>query len=151
MIYETLMDERNRTPKRQRSPYAIKRTILEHPRTIAQKYITVETIEKVMKRASSPSDHTLLVINSIMCALDEVESWPRALKVMKNRASVLQRLLNYPCDSITMPKLRKIEAYVTKSNYRPELFGTQSQELQILSEWVLSLVSYARGRVSLIK
>ena len=61
-----------------------------------------------------PSDHTYLVVNSVMCALNEMESWTHAKKVMKNRAQFLSRLVNYPCDQVTMSKLRKIEYYVLK-------------------------------------
>lgn len=60
-------------------------------------------------------------------------------------------MINYPYDSLTMPRLRKIEAYVMKPTYKPELFATQSQELALLSEWVIALVSYAKGRVNLLK
>lgn len=81
-VYEKLIKERQGSP----SKYAaLKRVQDKHPRIIAQNYITSQTIDKVMN-SKKPSDHTYLVMNSIMCALNETESWPRAQKVTKNRA-----------------------------------------------------------------
>ena len=121
MIYQQLIDNKmgapigmNDLPRRLARP--------EHPRTFAMNNISATTIAKVMS-AKRPSEHTYLVMNSILCTLDELESWPRAQKVTADREKFVQRLHQYPCDTISLPKLRKIEAYVMRPSYNPDIFN----------------------------
>ena len=56
----------------------------QHPRWIAMNQIKSETISRIVT-TRKPSDHAYLVMNSVMCTLDEMESWTRVQKVCKIR------------------------------------------------------------------
>lgn len=50
-----------------------------------------------------------------------------------------------------MTMLRKLEAYVMKPQYNPGIFATQSEELCVLSEWIIALVNHTRSKQSNMK
>lgn len=80
-----------------------------------------------------------MVINSILCALNEQESWLKAQKLTANRRAFIDRLINFPADQLTLPKLKKIEAYTNKQRYEPEILAMEQKELALLADWVISV------------
>ena len=60
---------------------------VEHPKVIA-KEIQGEMIDEIFLN-KMPGDSTIVVMNSVMAAMDETESLQRAKKVMANRAAFL--------------------------------------------------------------
>lgn len=60
---------------------------VEHPKVIA-KEIQAEMIDEIFQN-KMPGDSTIVVMNSVMAAMDETESLQRAKKVMANRAAFL--------------------------------------------------------------
>jgi len=65
-----------------------------------------------------PPDSTLAVINSVMAVLDETQSLQKAKKVMSNRQAFLTRLVNFPCESLALLKVKQIKQYLAKSSYQ---------------------------------
>ena len=126
------------------------RKSLEHPTTIATNYLNVYTIDNVMSD-ENPSDYTYLVLNSILCSLDEPESWQRAQKLTRNRKEFLERLRDYPCDQMTPAQIQRLEKYTLHPKYSPETILAESTDLALLAEWVIALVSYGRGRVQHVR
>ena len=66
-----------------------------------------------------PSDSTVVVINSVMAALDETESLQKARKVMANREEFIQRLYEYKCERVSLNKLKQLKSYIGKKSYKP--------------------------------
>ena len=58
-------------------------TTVEHPRTVISN-LQVSMLDEILLN-KIPSDSTVVVINSVMAALDETESLQKARKVMSNR------------------------------------------------------------------
>ena len=50
-----------------------------------------------------------------------------------------------------MSRLRKIEAYTMKAQYNPQLFGTQSKDLALMSQWVIAVVNHSRNQMAVHK
>lgn len=73
-----------------------------HPRTIATDMNVTMITEILMNKIVT--DQSILVIRSVMCALDELESWERGKKVMSKKDEFLNRLKNYDCERITQLK-----------------------------------------------
>ena len=90
-----------------------------------------------------PLDSTVVVINSVMAALDETESLQKAKKVMANRQAFLQRLHDFKFEEIPLAKMKTLGKYLDKPAYGPkEIEKTNSVGTIYLSEWVRSVVAY---------
>lgn len=64
-----------------------------------------------------PPDSTLAVINSVMAVLDETQSLQKAKKVMSNRQAFLTRLATFPCESLSLIKVKQLKQYLAKPSY----------------------------------
>lgn len=59
-----------------------------------------------------PPDSTVVVINSVMAALDEIESLQKAKKVMANRPAFIQRLQKHKFDNMSLIKIKILTEYL---------------------------------------
>lgn len=90
-----------------------------------------------------PSDSTIVVINSVMAALDETESLQKARKVMANRQAFIQRLYEYKYDRLSLVKVKQLKQYLGKPAYNPkEVERTKSRGTVQLAKWIYSLVAF---------
>lgn len=113
----------------------------EHPKVIVQD-MTPDMIDEVLYN-KMPQDSTVVVINSVMAALDETESLQRARKVMAHREAFLKKLYDYKFEKLPLAKMKTLMTYLDKPAYQPkEIEKTKSIGTIYLSEWVRSIVVY---------
>lgn len=89
---------------------------VDHPRTIISNLPVVMLDEVLMNKI--PADSTVVVINSVMAALDETESLQKARKVMANRQAFIQRLYDYKIDQLSLAKCKTLKTYISKPAYK---------------------------------
>ena len=125
-------------------------TRVDHPRTIISNLQESHLEEILMNKI--PSDSTVAVINSLMCALNETESLQKARKVMVNRKAFIQRLYEFKCDGLSLAKIKALKTYLAKPTYKDfEIEATRSMGTIQLSRWVRSLVAYNEQKIDQLK
>ena len=66
---------------------------------------------------------------------------------MGSRRQFINRLIDYPCDTIKQSKVDKLQIYVNKMQYDTGQVRQQNDATRKMSEWVISLVAYRKTKL----
>merc|ERR1719428_578708 len=81
-------------------------------------------------------------MEAVNILLGEKPDWDAAKKVL-NDSKFLDRLKGYDKDNIPVPALKKLEKYVQKPEYSPDVVGNQSKAAKTLCMWTHAMHTYS--------
>merc|ERR1712159_822330 len=82
-------------------------------------------------------------MEAVNTLLNEKADWDTAKKVLSD-GKFLDRLKQFDKDNIPQPVLKKLEKFVVKPEYQPDVVGNQSKAAKSLCMWTHAMDTYSK-------
>jgi dynein heavy chain len=96
-----------------------------------------------IKSFPKPPPLVLMTMEAVNILLGEKPDWDSAKKVLGD-TKFMERLKGYDKDNIPAPALKKLEKYVIKPEYSPDVVGNQSKAAKSLCQWTHAMDTYSK-------
>ncbi|CAD7974708.1 unnamed protein product [Amoebophrya sp. A25] len=96
-----------------------------------------------IKSFPKPPPLVLMTMEAVNLLLGEKGDWDTAKKVL-NDSGFIDRLKNYDKDNIQPKILQKLEKFVVKAEYQPDVVGNQSKAAKSLCMWTHAMDTYSK-------
>jgi hypothetical protein len=96
-----------------------------------------------VKAYSSPPEPVMNVMEAVMIVFNQPPNWATAKKELSN-PNFLQKIKNYPKESIKDRTLKQIEKYTKRPGFQPNIILNVSQAASALCQWIHALEIFAK-------
>merc|ERR1719428_240815 len=96
-----------------------------------------------IKSFPKPPPLVMMIMEAVNILLGEKPDWDSAKRVLGD-GKFMDRLKLYDKDNIPLPALKKLEKYVVKPEYSPEVVGNQSKAAKPLCQWTHAMDTYSK-------
>merc|ERR1719428_1548175 len=96
-----------------------------------------------IKSFPKPPPLVMMTMEAVNILLGEKPDWDTAKKVLGD-GKFMDRLKGYDKDNIPAPALKKLEKYVQKPEFAPDVVGNQSKAAKSLCQWAHAMDTYSK-------